>query len=111
MDEHVVKTYKRAEPVFVRGEGASLFTEDGTEYLDFLGGIAVSALGHGHPKLVAALQDQAAQVLHVSNLFRHPFTEAVAERVTRLACMEEVFFCNSGTEANEAALKIARKYH
>lgn len=111
MDEHVVKTYKRAEPVFVRGEGASLFTEDGTEYLDFLGGIAVSALGHGHPELVAALQDQAAQVLHVSNLFRHPYTEAVAERVTRLACMEEVFFCNSGTEANEAALKIARKYH
>jgi acetylornithine/N-succinyldiaminopimelate aminotransferase len=111
MDEHVVKTYRRAEPIFVRGSGASLFTEDGTEYLDFLGGIAVSALGHGHPRLVAALQDQAAQVLHVSNLFRHPFTEDVAQRVTRLAEMEEVFFCNSGTEANEAALKIARKYH
>ena len=58
MDEHVVKTYKRAEPVFVRGVGASLFTQDGTEYLDFLGGIAVSALGHGHPELVAALQEQ-----------------------------------------------------
>ena len=111
MDEHVMKTYVRAEPVFERGEGACLYTTDGTEYLDFLGGIAVSALGHGHPRLVAALQDQVEKVLHVSNLFRHGYTEKVAERVTRLAGMTEVFFCNSGTEANEAALKIARKYH
>ena len=82
MDEHVIKTYKRFEPVFAKGDGALLLTEDGTEYLDFLGGIAVSALGHGHPRLVAALQDQAAQVLHVSNLFRHRYTEDVAARGT-----------------------------
>ena len=111
MDEHVIKTYRRAEPVFVRGQGACLYTDQGREYLDFLGGIAVSALGHGHPKLVEALQDQVGKVLHVSNLLRHPYTEEVAERVTRLAGMAEVFFCNSGTEANEAALKIARKHH
>ena len=111
MDEHVIKTYMRAEPVFVHGEGVTLVDSDGKEYLDFLGGIAVSALGHNHPELVAALRDQLGKVMHVSNLYRHPYTEAVAEQVTRLASMAEVFFCNSGTEANEAALKLALKYH
>ncbi|MEE2888666.1 MAG: acetylornithine/succinylornithine family transaminase [Planctomycetota bacterium] len=111
MDEHVIKTYLRAAPVFVHGEGATLVDSDGKEYLDFLGGIAVSALGHNHPELVAALSEQLGKVMHVSNLYRHPYTEEVARRITRLAGMAEVFFCNSGTEANEAALKLALKYH
>lgn len=111
MDEHVIKTYLRAAPVFVHGEGATLVDSDGKEYLDFLGGIAVSALGHNHPELVAALREQVGKVMHVSNLYRHPYTEEVARRITSLAGMAEVFFCNSGSEANEAALKLALKYH
>lgn len=111
MDEHVIKTYLRAAPVFVHGDGAILVDSDGKQYLDFLGGIAVSALGHNHPDLVAALRDQVGKVMHLSNLYRHPYTEEVAQRVTSLAGMAEVFFCNSGTEANEAALKLALKYH
>lgn len=110
MDEHVLHTYLRAEEVFVEGRGAELVDANGKKYLDFLGGIAVSALGHGHPGLVEALRDQVGKLIHTSNLFRHPYTEEVALRVTRLAGMEAVFFSNSGTEANEAALKIARKH-
>lgn len=110
IDAHVFKTYKRQPEVFVRGEGARLWDADGKEYLDFLGGIAVSALGHNHPRLVAELTDQLGRLVHTSNLFRHPYTEQVAERVARLARMEAVFFTNSGTEANEAALKLARKH-
>lgn len=109
MDEHVVPTYKRAEPVFVSGRGASLVDEEGREYLDFLSGIAVTALGHAHPRLVAALTDQVGKLTHVSNLLRNPYTEDVAGRIARLAGMQAVFFCNSGSEANETALKIARK--
>jgi len=111
MDEHVIKTYLRAAPVFVHGEGCTLTDDAGKEYIDFLGGIAVSALGHNHPGLVAALRDQVGKVVHVSNLYRHPYTEAVAERVCAMAEMAEVFFSNSGAEANEAALKLALKYH
>jgi predicted acetylornithine/succinylornithine family transaminase len=110
IDAHVFTTYKRQPEVFVRGQGARLWDASGKEYLDFLGGIAVSALGHNHARLVAELSDQLGRLVHVSNLFRHPYTEAVAERVTRLARMEAVFFTNSGTEANEAALKLARKH-
>ena len=110
MDEHVMKTYARAEEVFVRGSGARLWDERGDEYLDFLGGIAVSALGHGHPRLVAALREQVGEVLHVSNLYRHPWTEKAATQLTQAAGMEEVFFSNSGSEAVECALKLARKY-
>lgn len=109
MDEHVLPTYRRAEEVFVRGQGAVLWDERGREYLDFLGGIAVSALGHAHPRLVAELSDQLGKVIHVSNLFRHAYTEEVAARLARLTGLEAVFFANSGAEANEAALKIARK--
>ena len=110
MDDHVLPTYLRAEEVFVSGKGAMLRTADGREYLDFLGGIAVNALGHDHPKLIAALREQLG-LLHVSNLYRHPLTELVASRLARLSGLESVFFTNSGAEANEAALKIARKYH
>ena len=109
MDEHVLSTYLRADEVFVRGEGARLWDADGRQWIDFLGGIAVSALGHAHPRLVAELTDQLGKLIHTSNLFRHPYTEEVAARVARLSGMEAVFFTNSGTEAVEAALKIARK--
>ena len=110
MDAHMVRNYARAEELFVGGSGAELRTADGTRYLDFLGGIGVSALGHGHPELAAALADQAHRTLHVSNLFRHPYTEEVAERLARLTGLEATLFTNSGAEANEAALKLARKY-
>ncbi|MBL8858911.1 MAG: acetylornithine/succinylornithine family transaminase [Planctomycetes bacterium] len=111
MDEHVLHTYQRAEEVFVSGNGAEIVDASGKQYLDFLGGIAVSALGHAHPGLTAALRDQVGKVVHVSNLFRHPYTEEVATRLARLSGLEAVFFTNSGAEANEAALKIARKFH
>jgi predicted acetylornithine/succinylornithine family transaminase len=106
---HVLNTYLKADEVFVRGQGARLWDQDGREWLDFLGGIAVSALGHGHARLTAELQDQVGKLIHTSNLYRHPYTEDVAERVARLCGLDAVFFTNSGTEAVEAALKIARK--
>ncbi len=109
MDEHVLPTYRRADEIFVSGQGALLYDREGNEYLDFLAGIAVSALGHRHPELVRALQDQLTHLIHTSNLFRHPYTEEVAARVARLSGLEAVFFTNSGTEANECALKLARK--
>jgi acetylornithine/succinyldiaminopimelate/putrescine aminotransferase len=110
MDEHVLLTYRRAEEVFVDGDGAEVRDEQGRVYLDFLSGIAVSALGHAHPEIVSALQDQAGKMLHTSNLFRHPYTEEVAARIAHLTGLEACFFTNSGTEAVEAALKIARKH-
>jgi acetylornithine/N-succinyldiaminopimelate aminotransferase len=106
----LLPTYVRAPEVFVRGEGARLFDQQGHAWLDLLGGIAVSALGHNHPGLTAALREQVGQVLHVSNLYRHPAGEEAAERLARLSGMRGVFFSNSGAEANEAALKLARKY-
>lgn len=111
MDEHMLRTYARAEEVFVEGLGAEIVDASGRKYLDFLGGIAVSALGHAHPKLTEALRDQVGKVLHVSNLYRHPYTEEVAARIARLSGLEAVFFSNSGAEANECALKLARKHH
>jgi len=110
MDEHVLRTYLRAEEVFVDGKGATVRDSTGRTWIDFLGGIAVSALGHGHVRLAAAIADQATKSIHLSNLFRHPYTELVAGRIARLSGLEAVFFTNSGAEANEAALKLARKY-
>jgi acetylornithine aminotransferase/acetylornithine/N-succinyldiaminopimelate aminotransferase len=110
MDEHVIRNYTRADIVFVSGKGAILRDETGREYLDFLSGIGVNSLGHGHPRLTEALRDQAGRLLHTSNLFRHPFTETVAALIAEATGMQAVFFCNSGTEATEAALKIARKH-
>jgi len=109
-DAHVLHTYLRADEVFVEGRGCELVDENGKVYLDFLSGIAVSALGHNHPELVAALRDQLGRVMHTSNLYRHPYTEEVATRIARLSRLDSVFFTNSGAEANEAALKIARKH-
>jgi predicted acetylornithine/succinylornithine family transaminase len=109
MDEGMMKTYARADEVFVGGSGAVLHDQDGREYLDFLAGIAVSALGHAHPALCEAVRDQVGRVVHLSNLFRHPYAEAVATRLCRLTGMAAAFFTNSGTEAVECALKLARK--
>lgn len=109
MDEGLMKTYARADEVFVAGNGAVLQDSTGREFLDWLAGIAVSALGHGHPELAAALRDQVGKVVHLSNLFRHPYTEQVATRLCQLTDMAAAFFTNSGTEAVECALKLARK--
>jgi len=107
---HVMNTYARQPVAFVRGEGVWLWDEAGKKYLDALAGIAVSTLGHAHPKLTRALAEQVARVLHTSNLFRIPAQEAAADRIAEITGLDEVFFCNSGCEANEAAIKIARKY-
>ena len=109
MDEGLMKTYARADEVFVAGHGAVLQDSTGREFLDFLAGIAVSALGHGHAELATALRDQVGKVVHLSNLFRHPYTEQVATRLCALTDMAAAFFTNSGTEAIECALKLARK--
>jgi len=107
----LLPNYARAPLAFERGEGAWLFTRDGQRYLDFGAGVAVNALGHAHPHLVAALQEQAAKVWHVSNLFQIPEGERLGRRFVEATFAEVAFFCNSGAEANEAAIKIARKYH
>ncbi len=105
---HLMQTYARQPVAFSHGEGAWLWDTDGKKYLDALAGIAVSGLGHNHPRLVKAIAEQAARVIHTSNLFRIPEQEALADRLCELSGMQEVFFCNSGAEANEAAIKLAR---
>jgi acetylornithine aminotransferase len=108
---HVMDTYARQPVAFVRGEGVWLWDEAGKKYLDALAGIAVNTLGYGHPRLTRALADRLASgVLHTSNLWRIPTQEAAADRIAEITGLNEVFFCNSGLEANEAAIKIARKY-
>lgn len=107
---HVMNTYARQPVAFMRGEGVWLWDEAGKKYLDALAGIAVNTLGYGHPRLTRALAEQAGRVLHTSNLFRIPIQETAADRIAAITGLDEVFFCNSGCEANEAAIKIARKY-
>jgi predicted acetylornithine/succinylornithine family transaminase len=108
--QHVMTTYRRAPIAFARGEGAWLVDMDGKRYLDFIGGIAVSALGHAHPRLVKAIAEQAARVLHVSNLYHITEQAQLAKWLTDHSAFDRVFFCNSGAEANEAAIKLARKW-
>ena len=110
LERPLFANYKRAPIGFVRGDGCRLFDTDGKEYLDFLAGIATSSLGHGHPGLVAAIQQQAARVLHVSNLFQIPEQSAAARRLCAASSgqFQRAFFCNSGAEAVEAAIKLAR---
>ncbi|MGC8668707.1 MAG: acetylornithine transaminase [Chthonomonadales bacterium] len=103
-------TYARRPVVFVRGSGTRLWDAEGREYLDFLGGIAVCSVGHCHPKVAAAISEQASTLLHVSNLFYNRLQPLLAQRLARLTGMERAFFCNSGAEANECAIKIARKW-
>jgi acetylornithine/N-succinyldiaminopimelate aminotransferase len=107
---HVMNTYARQPVAFVRGEGVWLYDAAGRKYLDALAGIAVNTLGHNHPKLVKALCEQIARIIHISNLFENPAQEAAADRIAQITGLDEVFFCNSGCEANEAAIKVARMY-
>jgi len=108
---HLMPTYARVDLAFERGEGAWLTATTGERYLDFTGGVAVNVLGHAHPGLVAAVTEQARKVWHVSNLYRIPEAEAVAARLCELSFADKVFFCNSGAEAMEGAIKVTRKYH
>ena len=107
---HVMNTYARLPVAFSHGDGSWVTDTDGRVYLDALSGIAVSTLGHNHPELVAAIAAQAGRLLHTSNLYRMPQQELLADKLTTLAGMDEVFFCNSGCEANEAAIKLVRKW-
>ena len=107
---HLMPTYGRQPISFVRGRGAYLYTEDGSEYLDALTGIAVCGLGHAHPVIAEAIAEQAATLIHTSNLFEIPWQTAAAQKLAEVSGMEEIFFSNSGAESNEGAIKIARKY-
>ncbi|MEZ5909362.1 MAG: aspartate aminotransferase family protein [Hyphomicrobiaceae bacterium] len=106
----VMPTYARQDLVFERGEGVWLISTTGDRYIDFASGVAVNALGHAHPRLIAALTEQAHKVWHTSNLYRIAGQERLAERLTRLTFADQVFFCNSGAEACEGAIKAARRY-
>jgi acetylornithine/N-succinyldiaminopimelate aminotransferase len=110
VNSHLLPTYARVDLAFERGEGAWLFTADGERYLDFTSGVAVNALGHAHPRLVSAIEDQARKLWHVSNLYRIPEGERLADRLCALSFADTVFFQNSGAEAIECAIKMARKY-
>lgn len=107
---HLMNTYGRLPVAFTHGEGCRLFDEQGKSYLDGMSGIAVNTLGHNHPRLVKALSEQASRLIHTSNLYRIREAEEASDHLARIAKMDEVFFCNSGCEANEAAIKLARLY-
>ena len=109
-DRYIMKTYGRYPLVPVRGEGCSLWDADGKRYLDFLAGVAVNNLGHCHPRVVDALQKQAAELIHCSNYYHIPSQIELAELLCTNSFADRAFFCNSGAEANEAAIKLARKY-
>jgi acetylornithine/N-succinyldiaminopimelate aminotransferase len=104
-------TYARVDLAFARGEGAWLISTTNERYLDFSGGVAVNVLGHAHPRLLAALNEQAQKVWHVSNLYRVPEAERLADRLCAASFADLVFFCNSGAEAMECSIKVARKHH
>ena len=106
--QHLMNTYGRQAIAFTRGEGSWLWDLQGKRYLDCLCSIAVSGIGHAHPRLTAAIREQAGRLIHISNLYRIPEQELLASRLCALAGMDKVFFCNSGCEANEAAIKLAR---
>lgn len=107
----VMQTYARYPLTLVRGEGTYVFDDQDKQYLDFVSGIAVNTLGHAHPALVEAISEQAQTMLHCSNLYHIPNQIALAEKLTALSGLDRAFFCNSGAEANEAAIKLARKFH
>lgn len=107
---HLMNNYVRQAVAFTHGQGCHLYDEQGRRYLDALAGIAVNTLGHGHPRLVRAIAEQAERLIHTSNLYRVREQEQLADKLAGIAAMDEVFFCNSGCEANEAAIKLARLY-
>ena len=106
----LLPTYDRQKVLFTRGKGVYLWDSKGKRYLDFLSGIGVNALGHAHPTVLKVIKDQAGKLIHTSNLFYHPYQSELAKRLTRMSGMDRAFFCNSGTEAWEGALKLARAY-
>ena len=106
----LLPTYDRQKVLFTRGKGVYLWDSKGKRYLDFLSGIGVNALGHAHPAVLKVIKDQAGKLIHTSNLFYHPYQSELAKRLTRMSGMDRAFFCNSGTEAWEGALKLARAY-
>ena len=108
---HIFATYARPDVVFERGEGVRLYDNAGADYIDLTSGIAVNALGHAHPHLVAALKEQAEKIWHLSNVFRIPGQERLADRLCAATFADRVFFTNSGAEAVECAIKTARRYH
>jgi acetylornithine/N-succinyldiaminopimelate aminotransferase len=108
MSQHLMQTYGRQPIAFTHGEGVWLYDENGDKYLDAVAGVAVSGLGHGHPVLAKALCEQAGRLIHTSNLYRIPKQEELADRLCALSGLDRAFFCNSGAEANEAAIKLAR---
>ncbi len=110
MTTHLMNTYNRQPVTFVKGEGVWLWDDKGEKYLDALAGVAVNGLGHGHPGLVKAISDQAARLIHVSNYYHIAEQEALADKLCEVSGMDKVFFCNSGCEANEASIKLARLY-
>lgn len=110
MVNHLMNTYGRQPVTFVKGEGVWLTDEQGDRYLDALAGVAVNGLGHAHPKFVAALNEQIGRLIHVSNIYQIAEQAALADQLAALSGMDKVFFCNSGCEANEAAIKLARLY-
>ena len=110
MSQSVMSTYQRLDVGFVSGQGPWLVDERGERYLDALSGIAVCGLGHAHPRIAQVVAEQAARLVHTSNLYRIPLQEKLAQRLTGIAGLERAFFCNSGAEANEAAIKICRRF-
>ncbi len=107
---HLMNTYARQPVSFVKGEGVWLYDAEGNRYLDALAGVAVNGLGHAHPKLVKAISEQAAKLIHVSNVYHINEQEQLADKLCEISGMDKVFFCNSGCEANEASIKLARLY-
>src|SRR5690606_4652629 len=105
---HLMRAYARQPVSFVRGSGARLWDEQGVEYLDAIAGVAVTSLGHAHPEIATVIAEQAEMLLHTSNVFRIDWQERLGARLCALTGMQKAFFCNSGAEANEAALKLAR---
>ena len=110
MSKHLVSAYQSLPVSFMRGDGIHLWDQDGNQYLDALCGIAVTSLGHNYPALTAAIQDQAATLIHTSNIYNIEWQQKLADLICELSAMERVFFGNSGAEANEAAIKLARLY-
>ncbi|HSH54958.1 MAG TPA: aspartate aminotransferase family protein [Methylotenera sp.] len=110
MSDHLMNTYMRQPVTFTKGEGVWLWDEKGNKYLDALAGVAVNGLGHAHPKLVKAISEQAAKLIHVSNVYNIAEQSALADKLCEISGMDKVFFCNSGCEANEASIKLARLY-
>src|SRR5688500_3397824 len=109
-EQYLMNTYQRQPISIVRGRGTKVYDLEGREYVDFVGGIAVNVLGHGHPDLVLAIQKQVQHLIHTSNLYLTEPQVQLAKMLVEHSFAQKVFFCNSGAEANEAAIKLARKY-